>query len=154
AHVAGIAAAVIGVFYAHRGIIALSAEHFDDMTVPIAGALIKPPSKYPTFDFMIGHVAAALAPWSAFVPFAFGRLFTSPAGVRSSAFARESQMRLALLVGAGIAFVAHGWMASRADLIAFSAPAVLAAACGVALRDYERGAHPSIAVGVGTMVIL
>jgi hypothetical protein len=39
-------------------------------------------------------------------------------------------------------------------MIAFSAPVVLAAACGVALRDYERGAHPSVAVGVGTAVLL
>lgn len=154
AHIAGAVAALVGASFAVRGVLALSADHFNDMTVPIAGALMKPPSKYPTFDFMVGHLAPSLAPWSAFVPFAFGRMFATPVGVRSDAFARESQTRLALLVGAAVAFVAHGWMASRADLIAFSAPAVLAAACGIALRDYERGAHPSLAVGVGTAVLL
>ncbi len=154
AHAAGVLGAFVGAVFAVRGILALGADSFNDMTVPIAGALMKPPSKYPTFDFMIGHLAPALAPWSAFIPFAFGRMFTAPVGVRREAFARESQARLVLLVGAAVAFVAHGWMAARADLVAFSAPAVMAAACGIALRDYERGAHPSVAVGVGTTVLL
>ncbi len=154
AHAAGVIAAFVGGVFAVRGMLALTADHFNDMTVPIAGALMKPPSKYPTFDFMIGHLAPALAPWSAFIPFAFGRMFAAPVGVRSEAFTRESQARLVLLVGAAVAFVAHGWMAARADLVAFSAPAVMAAACGIALRDYERGAHPSVAVGVGTAVLL
>jgi len=30
----------------------------------------------------------------------------------------------------------------------------LAAACGIAIRDFERGAHPSIALGVATAVLL
>ncbi|MBX3209901.1 MAG: glycosyltransferase family 39 protein [Labilithrix sp.] len=154
AHAAGGVAALVGASFAIRGGVALGADHFNDMTVPIAGALMKPPSKYPTFDFMIGHLAPGLAPWSAFIPFAIGRMFTTPTGVKPDAFARESQARLVLLVGAAVAFVAHGWMAGRADLVAFSAPAVMAAACGIALRDYERGAHPSLAVGVGTMVLL
>jgi hypothetical protein len=153
-HAIGGVAVLVGGAHAIRGIVVLSADHFNDMTVPIGGALMKPPSKYPTFDFIIGHVAPSLAPWSAFVPFAFGRMFTAPVGVKGAAFARESQTRLVLLVGAAVAFVAHGWMASRADLVAFSAPAVMAAACGIALRDYERGAHPSVAVGVGTAVLL
>lgn len=154
AHVIGGAASVVGLAFAIRGIAVIDADSFNDMTVPIAGALMKPPAKYPTFDFMIGHVAAALAPWSAFAPFAFGRMFALPAGVRSDGFARESQTRLVLLVGAAVAFVAHGWIAARTDMMAFSAPVVLAAACGIALRDYERGAHPSVAVGVGTAVLL
>ena len=154
AHVAGVIGTLVGVSFALRGILALSADHFNDMTVPVAGALMKPPSKYPTFDFMVGHLAPALAPWSAFIPFAFGRMFAPPVGVRPEAFARESETRLVLLVGAAVAFVAHGWMAARTDLVAFSAPALMAAACGIALRDYERGAHPSVAVGVGTAVLL
>jgi len=154
AHIAGVIGTLVGAAFAIRGMLALSADQFNDMTVPVAGALMKPPSRHPTFDFMVGHLAPALAPWSAFIPFAFGRMFTAPVGVRSDAFARESQARLVLLVGASVAFAAHGWMAARADLVAFSAPAVMAAACGIALRDYERGAHPSVAVGVGTAVLL
>ncbi len=154
AHVVGGAAALVGGIFAVRGILVLGADHFNDMTVPIGGALMKPPTKYPTFDFIVGHVAPSLAPWSAFVPFAFGRMFTAPVGVKAQAFARESQTRLVLLVGASVALVAHGWMSARTELVAFSAPAVMAAACGIALRDYERGAHPSVAVGVGTTVLL
>ncbi len=154
AHTVGIVTVIGGAWYASKGIIAISVDPFSDSTVAIAGTLLKPPAKYPTFDFMIGHIAPGLAPWSAFAPFAFGRMFAAPTGVRASAQARESQARLVLLVGAAVAFVAHGWMASRTDLVAFAAPAVLAAACGVALRDYERGAHPSVAVGVGTGVLL
>ena len=32
------------------------------------GALTKAPAKYPTFDYYIGHLGPALAPWSAFAP--------------------------------------------------------------------------------------
>ena len=152
--VGGCVACIVGAFALWRGIPALTADHANDMTVPLVGALLKAPGKYPTFDFTIGHIAAALAPWSAFIPFAFGRLFTVPTGITPAAFGRESSARLVLVVGAAVAFFAHGWMAARTDLIAFSAPAILAATCGVALRDYERGAHPSVAVGVGTAVIL
>jgi len=118
------------------------------------GAMIKSQTKYPTFDFYIGTIGHALAPWSAFIPFALGRLFLAPVGRVGAAYQRESWGRMALLVGAAIAFTAHGVMAARTDLIAFCAPAIGAAACGVAIRDFERGAHASIAVGVGTGVLL
>src|SRR5262249_39208013 len=69
AHVVGCIALLVGGVAAVRGILVMDADHFNDMTVPIGGALMKPPAKYPTFDFIIGHVAPSLAPWSAFVPF-------------------------------------------------------------------------------------
>ena len=118
------------------------------------GAMVKPPAKYPTFDYFIGHLGPALAPWSAFVPFALGRLFLTPPDRKGFVFQRESFARMAILAGAAVAFVAHGWLAAKTDVVAFAAPAVLAAACGIAIRDYERGAHPSVAVGVGTGVFL
>ncbi len=118
------------------------------------GALLKNPGKYPTFDYFVGHIGHALAPWSGFAPFALGRLYVAPVGPRGAAYQRESEARMAVLVGAAVCFVAHGLLAPRTDLIAFSGPALLAAACGVALRDYERGAHASVAVGVGTGVFL
>lgn len=151
---AGGLAAVVGIVAAGFGIHALTAVHASDSTVPLVGAQFRPPMKYPTFDATIGHVASALAPWSAFAPFAFGRLFAAPIGVEPAARVRESQGRLVLVVGAALAFMLHGWIAMRTDLVAFAAPAIIAAGCGIALRDYERGAHPSIAVGVGTSVIL
>lgn len=149
----GFGAGAIGLYFAYRGIVAFEAAPSTDLN-PWIGAMLKTPTKYPTFDFTLGHVGSALAPWSAFAPFAFGRMFIAPRARTGDAFSRESETRVALLVGAGVAFVAHGWMAAHTDLIAFAAPAVIAAACGIALRDYERGAHPSVAVGVGTAVFL
>jgi hypothetical protein len=149
----GILTAGIGLFFAYKGLDALGAPRGPDLN-PWIGATVKVPTKYPTFDFTIGHIASSLAPWSAFAPFAFGRMFIAPKTRSGDAFVRESETRVALLVATGLAFVVHGWMAARTDLLAFAAPSVIAAACGVALRDYERGAHPSVAVGVGTGVFL
>jgi 4-amino-4-deoxy-L-arabinose transferase-like glycosyltransferase len=118
------------------------------------GAAVKTQSKYPTFDFYIGHLGPALVPWSAFAPFAIGRLFVPPVGRVGFVFERESLTRMTLLVGTAVAVVLHGFLAIKTDLIAFSAPALIAASCAVAIRDYERGAHPSVAVGVGTVVFL
>jgi Dolichyl-phosphate-mannose-protein mannosyltransferase len=153
AHAAGVLAGILGLYFAYRGITALGGPRTPDLN-PWIGAMIRPPTKYPTFDFTIGHIAEGLAPWSAFAPFAFGRLFMSPKTHSTDAHARESATRMALLIATGLAFVAHGWMAARTDLVAFAAPSIIAAACGVALRDYERGAHPSVAMGVGTAVFL
>ncbi|MGO9711384.1 MAG: ArnT family glycosyltransferase [Polyangiaceae bacterium] len=121
---------------------------------PWLGAMVKTQSKYPTFEYYIGHIAHSCAPWSAFAPFALGRLFIPPVGRTGAVARRESDARVAIVIAATAAFVAHGWLAARVDLIPFIGPALLAAACGIAIRDFERGAHPSIAVGVGTMVLL
>ena len=153
ANAVGVLAGVLGIYFAYRAIDALGGPRSTDLD-PWIGAMVRPPTKYPTFDFTLGHIAAGLAPWSAFAPFAFGRMFVAPNTRSSDAFVRESETRMALLVATGLAFVAHGWLASRTDLVSFAAPSIIAAACGVALRDYERGAHPSVAVGVGTAVFL
>ncbi len=153
AHGVGIVVGAVGLYCAYRALDALAEPRSADLN-PWIGAMVRPPTKYPTFDFTLGHIAAGLSPWSAFAPFAFGRLFVAPNARTGAAFSRESETRMALLVATGLAFVAHGWLAARTDLVAFAAPSVVAAACGVALRDYERGAHPSVAVGVGTAVFL
>jgi 4-amino-4-deoxy-L-arabinose transferase-like glycosyltransferase len=120
------------------------------------GAAVKTPSKYPTFDYYIGHLGPALAPWSALAPFAVGRLLSPPRGRASQPhlFDRESRTRVALVVGTAVALVAHGFIAPRVELIAFCAPALIAAICATALRDYERGSHPSVALAVGVAVFL
>lgn len=117
------------------------------------GAVVQPPSKYPTFDVYIGAIGHALAPWSAFLPFAFGRLLAAPAGVERAAAERESLGRVALLVASAVVLVTHAFLAAYTDLIAFSGPALLAACCAVAIRDFERGARASIFVGLGTLLI-
>ncbi len=118
------------------------------------GAMVKTPAKYPTYDYYIGHLGPALAPWSAFAPFAIGRLFVPPVGRVGFVHRRESFARMAMLVGVAVALGAHGFLAAKTEIIAFTAPALLAAICGVAIRDYERGAHASVVVGVGTGVLL
>jgi len=117
------------------------------------GAALHNQSKYPTYDFMIGAIGHALAPWSAFLPFAFGRLLLAPVGRTGGEAERESLGRIAVLVGAGVALVAHGYLAARTDMVAFSGPALCAVACAVSIRDFERGAHASIAVGLGTLLV-
>ncbi|MEO8877888.1 MAG: glycosyltransferase family 39 protein [Polyangiaceae bacterium] len=128
------------------------------LSLPI-GAMLKTPAKYPTFDFMIGNIGHALAPWSAFAPFALGRLFLPPRGegreaLGLDAFRRESIFRTAILLTGATIYAAQAFLASRTDPIAFAGPAIIAAACGIAIRDFDRGAHASVAVGVGTFVFL
>lgn len=134
-------------------LVSIGQEKASDLNFWI-GAAVKTQSKYPTFDFYIGHLGPALAPWSAFAPFAMGRLFIPPVGSAGFVFQRESHTRMMLLLGTAVALVLHAFLAIKTDLIAFSAPAIVAAACAVAIRDYERGAHPSVAVAVGTVIFL
>jgi hypothetical protein len=67
--------------------------------------------------------------------------------------ARESLARTAVLIGAAVAFVAHAYVVARTDLVVFTGPAICAVACAVAIRDFERGASASIAIGLGTLVL-
>ncbi len=122
--------------------------------VVAAGAIMKAPARYPTYDTVIGSLGHALAPWSAFAPFAFGRLLLAPMGRTGFLNQRESYTRTALIIGTVVAFAAHTWLGGKTDMIPFCAPALVAAACGIALRDLDRGAHPSVAVGVGIAVLL
>jgi hypothetical protein len=101
----------------------------------------------------VASVGHALVPWSAFLPFAFGRLLLAPRRASAGATERESLARVALLVGVTVVLVAQGYVAARTDLVAFAGPALCAAACAVAIRDLERGAHASIAIGLATLLV-
>ena len=149
---AGAAALLIGAAALYWGVVAVNKG--GSSLVVAAGAMVRTQPKYPTYDVIIGHLGHALAPWSAFVPFAFGRLFLAPVGRTGFLHQRESYTRTALLVGAAVAVAAHGWIDAKVEFIPFCAPALLAAACGVALRDLDRGAHPSVAIGVGVALLL
>ena len=140
-----------GVFVGWMGARVISGGDSKDLNMWI-GSMLHYPAHYPTFDFYVAAIGHALAPWSAFLPFAFGRLFIRPRNCEGVVAERESLARVALLVGLTVALVAHGYLAARTDLIAFSGPALCAVACAVALRDFERGAHASIAVGLGTLL--
>ncbi len=72
----GAVALVAGAAAAAMAVRAIAAEGKDlDLW---AGTLFHVPTKYPTFDFYVGTIGHALAPWSAFLPFAFGRLLLAP----------------------------------------------------------------------------
>jgi hypothetical protein len=150
--VVGALGLVIGAAVIFLGVRVFQSESSKDLSLWV-GAMVRPAPKYPTFDFYIASIGHALVPWSAFAPFAFGRLFLPPIGRVGYVHTRESFGRMAILVAGAVVFAAHGFLAARTDLIAFTGPAIIAAACGVALRDFERGAHASVAVGVGTAVL-
>jgi branched-subunit amino acid transport protein AzlD len=167
ADVVGAASLAIGVGAVGLAFVALHAEASNKLLPLVSmgqekatdlnfwiGAMVKTQSKYPTFDFYIGNLGPALVPWSAFAPFAIGRLFMSPVGTTGFVQQRESLTRMVLVVGISVALVVHAFLAIKTDLMAFTAPALVAAACAIAVRDYERGAHPSLTVGVGTVVFL
>ena len=119
----------------------------------LVGAQIDVQKKLPTFDFVIHYLGHSLFPWSAFIPLASGRLFRRPEADSVEAEERETKLRLLLVVGSALAFVVYGMMAPRTGLLAFGAPALLAAIAAVAIRDFERGAPPSRAMAVGVAVL-
>lgn len=152
AHGVGLVALVGGIVFAARGYIALDKlEYRSDLSLAV-GALIRPPAKYPTFDQTIAHLGHAIAPWSAFVPVALGRMFLTPPV--SEHAERESGTRAALLIAVSIAVGLTGFLAARTEFIAFTGVAAIACVCAVALRDYERGAHATIALPVVCAVFL
>ncbi|HMI82925.1 MAG TPA: glycosyltransferase family 39 protein [Polyangiaceae bacterium] len=125
----------------------------------LVGATIVSQPKFPTFDFVIHYLGHGLLPWSAFIPFAAGRLFRSPTAAQSQdeeAEQRASAARLLMLVSATIAFGVYSVMAQRVGYLAFGAPALLAAIAAIALVDFDEGApaSPALAVGVAVFVAL
>jgi hypothetical protein len=150
--VVGGVALLAGVGVAAAAVRVIAAADTKDMNLWV-GALLHTPSKYPTFDATIASIGHALAPWSAFLPFALGRLFIDPPGRTGALAERESLGRSTVLLGAAVALVAHGYIAARTDLIAFCGPVLCAVACAVAIRDFERGAGASTAVGLGTLLL-
>ena len=119
----------------------------------LGGVLVHAPSHLPPFDRIVAEIGHALLPWSALLPFALGRLFVTPPCDDDEAATRESHFRVVLLVGSSCALAAHTFLAAKADVVPFSAPALLAIACAIAVRDFERGASPSVAVAAGTLLV-
>lgn len=117
------------------------------------GAAVLNGQKYPTFDAVAMALGHTLFPWSALLPVALGRLFAPPPGVAGEALRRERRLRAALIVGAALAYGAHGWLAPRTGVLPFAAVGVLAAMGGVILLDFERGAHPSRALAVASCAL-
>lgn len=156
----GALALLAGVVAAFLGTRALFRATATDYSM-LVGAQISIQSKLPTFDFVIHYLGHALFPWSAFIPLAVGRLFRQPtfsadpatSGGPRVVEARETHLRLVLLVGAAVAFGVYAMMAPRTGHLAFGAPALLAGIAAVTIRDFERGAPASRAVAVGVALL-
>jgi hypothetical protein len=116
-------------------------------------ALLKKPPTDSTFDLVIRQLGHALFPWSAFLPFAFGRLLRAPVEAAPEARDREIGVRVALLAGSATAYAAYAILAPRTGNLAFSAPAILAAVAAVALVDLSRGAPASRPLALSLLVL-
>jgi hypothetical protein len=113
-------------------------------------ALLRKPPTEATFDLVVRQLGHALFPWSAFLPFALGRLMRAPVEAPVDARERETGLRVALLVGAAVAYGAYAWIAPRSGALAFSGPALLAGVAALVVLDFERGAPASRAIAVGS----
>jgi 4-amino-4-deoxy-L-arabinose transferase-like glycosyltransferase len=114
--------------------------------------LRKPPTDA-TFDLVVRQLGHALFPWSAFLPFALGRLLRAPVEAEPRAASREIGVRAALLIGGAVAYGAFALLAPYAGNLPFAGPAFLAGAAALAIFDFERGAPPSRALALGTIVL-
>jgi len=115
--------------------------------------LLRKPPNDATFDLVVRQIGHALFPWSAFLPFALGRLLRAPVEAASRAVSREIGVRAALLIGGAVAYGAFALLAPYAGALPFAGPAFLAGAAALAIFDFERGAPPSRALAVGTTVL-
>ncbi len=119
--------------------------------------LPRPPADA-TFDMTLRDLGHGLFPWSAFLPFAVGRLFRAPAIAgedveADAARSRETGMRVLLLVAMGVGFAGYAFLGPRTGALPWSGVAVLAAIAAIAIRDFERGAPASRALALGTAVL-
>lgn len=121
----------------------------------LVGSTIAVQAKFPTFDLVIHYLGHSLIPWSAFIPFAAGRIFRTPplAEGGESGEARATAVRLLALVGSAVGFGVYSLMAPRVGYLAFGAPALLAVMAAISIRDFERGAPASRALGIGVAVL-
>jgi 4-amino-4-deoxy-L-arabinose transferase-like glycosyltransferase len=103
--IAGAAALLVGAVATLLGTSALFRATATEYSMWV-GAQIANQSKFPTFDLVIHYLGHSLLPWSAFIPFAVGRLFRSPPpqpGPDESAETRASAVRLLAIVGSAVA---------------------------------------------------
>ena len=152
--VTGAVSLALGLAAAWVGTSALFRMNAGDYS-PWLGAAIAVQAKFPTFDLVIHYLGHSLVPWSAFIPFAVGRIFRSPpiSEGGESSDVRATTARLLMLVGSAVAFGVYSMMGPRVGYLAFGAPSLLAAMAAVSIRDFERGAPASRALGIGVAVL-
>ena len=119
----------------------------------LAVALSRKATVDATFDRTIRHIGHALFPWSAFVPFAIGRLFRAPVELDGPTRRREVGLRVALLVGAAVAYAVYAALTPHVVFLPWSGVALLAGVVGLAVADFDRGAPPSRALALGVALL-
>jgi 4-amino-4-deoxy-L-arabinose transferase-like glycosyltransferase len=152
--IAGASALLIGAGATVAGSAALFRATAAEYSVWV-GAQISNQPKFPTFDLIIHYLGHSLFPWSAFIPFAVGRLFRAPppSGENEAAETRATSARMLAIVGSTVAFGVFSLVAPRVGYVAFGAPSLLAAIAAISIRDFERDAPASRALGVGVLVL-
>ncbi|MDP3277682.1 MAG: hypothetical protein Q8Q09_21040 [Deltaproteobacteria bacterium] len=116
-----------------------------------AGPDLTPPAVLPTYEALVEHVGHAIFPWTGIVAFGLARLAAAAPMSRDEVSLggelvsrdeawRDSGLRLAALGTAAVAFGLQGFTLQQFGPSAFVAPAALAVAAGIALRDAERSA--------------
>lgn len=141
----GVAAAFIGV----RAV--LGAE--DRQFLRVLGATIERRRTVQTHDAIIHQLGHALFPWSAFLPFALGRLLRAPL-VKDDAFERESSARVVIVIVASLCLGVYTALAPLTGVLPYGGVFALAAAAALFFRDLERGAPASRSIGLGVLSLL
>jgi 4-amino-4-deoxy-L-arabinose transferase-like glycosyltransferase len=156
--IAGLLALAVGLGATAFGVSAFLRATSTEYSVLVGATIVNQP-RFPTFDYVIHYLGHSLLPWSAFIPFAAGRLFRSPTPLQAqdeNAEHRASAARLLVLVSSTVAFGVYSLMAPRVGYLAFGAPSLLAAIAAIAIVDFDEGApaSPALAVGVAVFVAL
>jgi 4-amino-4-deoxy-L-arabinose transferase-like glycosyltransferase len=127
----------------------------DRQFVRLLGAVVERKRLALTHDVIVHQLGHALFPWSAFIPFALGRLFRPPIA-EGEAFERESDARVVVLMAATLSFGLYTALAPLVGVLPFGGVFALACAVALCLRDFERGAPPSrgVAIGVAALLVL
>jgi len=118
------------------------------------GSVVAKQAQPPAFDRTILILGHALFPWSAFIPFALGRLFRPGVLLADDQAIRERGLRVLIVVGSCLSLGVAGLMSPYTKGIPFAGVALLAALAAVVIRDLERGAHASRTLALGTVTFL
>ncbi len=112
------------------------------------GSLPRMVKPAPTFDAVIADLGHAIVPWAGLAPFALGRMTMGEASGNRSA-------RTLVVTGLGVAYFVHSLGLASLEPVPFLHVPLIAMAVGMALRDIEKGARPSLIVAIaGVLLVL
>ncbi|MFI5299890.1 MAG: glycosyltransferase family 39 protein [Polyangiales bacterium] len=148
------AALAMGAVCVFAGLIVALSVQTDGKFVAAIGATATASRKFPTFDLLVRQIAHGAFPWSALLPLAVGRVFAKPAADDAVAVDRESDLRVATMLAAALAFAVQTLEAPRVGLLPYAGVVALAAMIAFVLRDLERAPSASVATFLGTVALM